>query len=122
VTSPVTPQKAEVRRRQANSKGLERRVARALGSDRFINNGLAHSDSRADCKFSVEATQTLNPDKALRAKWKQCSTNAEREGRPAVLVIGYPGERMADADVRCLFSTFVELFNGYQMAKEAGLL
>jgi hypothetical protein len=79
----------------ANSKHCERRVARAWGSDRHINHGRAHSDSREDCPVSLEVTRRKNGWPSA-TKLKQAQTNAEAEGRPYVLVVGRPGQRVPD--------------------------
>ena len=74
-----------------NAKSAERRVARAWGSDRWINDGTAHSDCNADCPVSLEVTRTKGGG-IRKDKMEQCWANAAREGREPVLVIADYGD------------------------------
>lgn len=75
------------------AKDAERRVARAWGSERWVNDGSAHSDVRADCPVSLEVTRTKGR-RIRREKREQARENAKREKRPWVLVIAAPGDRV----------------------------
>lgn len=102
----------EARRRQRASKDFERRVARALGFDRHINDGHMHSDGNDDAWCSLEVTQTVNPKRAFSAKRKQVARNSAAEGLPPVLVVGKPGAKLRDAQVKLSLGLLLDIAHG----------
>lgn len=98
----------------ANSKVFERRICRALGFERFWNDGSAHSDACDTAPISLECTRTKNPWRHARKKWLQAIGNANREGRPPVMCQGEPGQRIGDVLFTCEGELFLAMWEAYR--------
>jgi hypothetical protein len=77
----------EQRRIYRSSKDAERRYARMWGGERWGNRGIGHSDGDEGCPVSLEVKRSKKNRRVASVWIEQAWTNAEREGKPPVLVI-----------------------------------
>lgn len=78
------------------SKDAERRCVRAWGGERWGNRGIGHSDGDEGCPVSLEVKRSKKSPRIMTAWTEQCWTNAAREGKPPVLVVVAPRQRVED--------------------------